>query len=69
MNKSDIHEECKGCKKCVGTTRPYYKNEDGIIKECPCAKCLVKGICTVFCRDFYNYYYNCTSCYIRKNDC
>jgi len=51
---SRSHKECEGCNVCYGI-RPYYKNKDGIIEECPCSKCLIKGICKHTCKAYRNY--------------
>ena len=58
MNKKhNKYKECQGCAiidKC--TIKPTYKYETHT-EECPCIKCLVKGICKKSCKlyDLYMY--------------
>jgi len=58
-----IYEECKGCKIIKNCNLQPRFEYNGIMKECPCATCLVKGICSSICKrldiygdlcEFYN---------------
>ena len=58
----DIEEECKGCRtlnrKCCFVhnkmSRKYFIN-DKIKLECPCSKCLIKGVCKIECDAFIQF--------------
>ena len=53
MNRK--YKECSGCK--VTNTcdlKPRFES-NGIIEECPCATCLVKGICSPICKRLNDY--------------
>ena len=52
---NEKYKECKGCviiKNC--SLKPRFES-NGIIEECPCATCLVKGICSPICKSFNDY--------------
>jgi len=58
MSKQETnYKECNGCKsnetECA--LKPYFIDNQGNKRVCPCSICLVKGICKAPCDD-YNLY-------------
>jgi len=59
---NEMYEECKGCVIVTNCNLEPRFESNGIIEECPCSTCLVKGICLPMCKrlerydDLYNLY-------------
>jgi len=51
--------ECEGCKsKGSCGLKPYFIDNQGNKRVCPCQICLVKGICVSSCDKIKTYYYS-----------